>query len=136
MIWLRLAAVAAVALALYGAYWAVDDRGYQRAKNEAVTAHRDALLAYAERITEGEKQHEKDLLAVADARRAAGGVRVKFPVCTTTAASGDPDGRTGVLPSRVDEAFAEFQRGAQQLIERCEKLNADARRENVVSGAD
>lgn len=131
---LRLLGVAAVALALYGAYWSIDRAGYDRGVSEVAASYKVAELKaakkHAERIKTAQEKHDADQKTIArlaaDARR----LRVNFPVCPDSASGEGADGRSGILSARVDELFAELQSRTGSLVERCDQLNADAIRLN------
>jgi len=128
MIYLRLAVIAAVSLALYGAYWTIDNHGYQR----AMTEMRDAALVVAQeqakRLKLSQEKHDADQATIArlaaDARR----VRVNFPSCPRS--SEGENGGSRVLSDSVDAAFADLQEATGRLVERADQLNIDAIRQN------
>ena len=128
MIYLRLAASAIVALALYGAYWSVDRNGYQRAMSEMRDSALVAAQEQAKRLKLSQEKHDADQATIArlaaDARR----VRVNFPTCTGSGKGAD--GSAGILSDRVDAAFADLQEATGRLVQRCDQLNIDAIRQN------
>jgi hypothetical protein len=89
---------------------------------------RTGLIAYANRITEGDTQHAKDQIAINNLRDAAGRVHVEFPssLCGAAQASKGADGSPGVFPNRVDQEFTKFQGRISELAARCDQLNIDA----------
>lgn len=94
-------------------------------------AQKTALLAYANRITQAQEQHDHDQAAIDDLSQRARGMRLHLPACGDTAAAGaDPDGGSRLLSKRVDEGFGRLQDRAGQLLARCDQLNIDARRLN------
>lgn len=98
-----------------------------------------ALMAYAERVSKGEKQHDQDQDTINRLAAERNRLRVHVPTCPvpTTAATGtSQDGSAGVLSNRVDEYFAAFQASTGQLIQRCDQLNIDAIRLNSVHYSD
>lgn len=129
--WLRLAGVAVVALALYGLYWAIDDRGYQRGKNDERAAQLEAAKKLIERFNQAEVQHDQDQATIARLAADAQRVRVHIPTCP--ASSADTDGSARVLSNGVDEEFGRLQTRVGELVERCDQLNIDAIRANGVS---
>jgi hypothetical protein len=88
---------------------------------------RAGLIAYANKITEGDTQHAKDQIAINNLRDAAGRVRVEFPaaVCPAAQAGDSTHGAAGVLPNRVDKEFAVLQERVGEIIQRCDQLNID-----------
>lgn len=92
-----------------------------------------ALIAYANRISLAEVQHDQDQALINQLHDAVGRLRIQLPACPGgAAASGaDPDGKSGVLPNRVDESFARLQERAGRLFARCDQLNIDAIRANA-----
>lgn len=133
--WLiRLAVAVGLLGALVAGYQWIEGKGYRQGKADAEYAaaeqHRKDLLAYAGQIVKGDAQHEKDRLAYTRARDAADSMRIHFPCREPNTDSGNTDGGTGLLSGRVDQSFARLQGRAGRILERCEKLNADARRAN------
>ena len=130
MIYLRLAAAAVVALALYGAYWSVDNNGYQRAMSEMRGSALVAAQEQAKRLKLSQEIHDADQATIArlaaDARR----VRVNFPTCSPASGGKGADGSARVLPDSVDAAFADLQEATGRLVQRCDQLNIDAIRQN------
>lgn len=132
---LRLIGIVVVALALYGLYWSVDNGGYNRGVTEMATKYREAEIKrdkeQAKRTKTAQEKHDADQKTIsrlaADARR----LRVNFPVCSTSASGESADGGGRVLPNRVDELFAELQSRTGELVERCDRLNSDAIRQNA-----
>ena len=128
-IYVKLALVLAIIVALGAGYRYVDSQGYKRAQAEYVLKERDAALKFATQLKEAGEQHDKDRAVIdrlaADVRR----VRIKFPTPTTSCA--DTDGRGRTLSSEVDDAFERLQEATGSLIERCDQLNIDAIRLNA-----
>ena len=96
------------------------------------------LIEQADKVKQGEIQHEKDLQTIASAVDAASHIRVLFPrapctLPTTTKTGPDTSGASGVVQSGVDEKFSEFQSRVGKIIERCDRLNADAIQSNTVT---
>ena len=96
------------------------------------------LLEQADKVRQGEIQHEKDLQAIASAVAAADSIRVHFSrtACTlpsTTQTRPDTSGAGGAVPPTVDGLFADFQARVGKIIERCDKLNVDAIESNRVT---
>ncbi len=94
---------------------------------------KEALIAYANRISLAEVQHDQDQALINQLHDAAGRVRIQLPACPggAAAAGADPNGKSGVLPNRVDESFARLQERAGRLFARCDRLNIDAIRANA-----
>jgi hypothetical protein len=89
---------------------------------------RAGLIAYANRITEGDTQHAKDQIAINNLRDDAGRVHVEFPssLCGASNTGEGSDGKSRVLSVRVDEEFGKFQGRVSEIIQRCDQLNIDA----------
>lgn len=120
--------ILAVVLALLGAAAGGYMKGRHDEKTVAVERERNALIAYAERITEGDAIHDKDQLTInrlaADIKR----LRIHIPVCGPV--KGDQNGSAGALSNRVDAAFERLQEGVGALVQRCDQLNIDTIRAN------
>ena len=136
-------AIAAVALLGVG-LWYLRHSGYEAGKNEVQVqwdtdrikrgeAQKDALVAYANRISQAEVQHDNDQALINRLHDAAGGVRIHLPACpsVTAASDADQDRAAGVFQPGVDQRFAEFQERVGGLIRRCDQLNIDAIRANT-----
>lgn len=115
----------------------IDADKVQRLQLDAqIAADNTALIkANAEKIYEGEMQHEKDIAIIGDLRSQLDRVRVHFPAgsCTVSgvgATTASADAASGVLPIDVDRAFAKLQSGVTELMQVCDKLNVDAIRMN------
>lgn len=117
-------------------YQGVISREHESAQKLVIEQQEQNLLgfiAYAERITKGDAQHDKDQITInrlaADGRR----LRVNFPSCPvpgTAEGNADSGGGAGSLSDKLDGAFADLQSAAGSLIERCDQLNIDAIRQN------
>ncbi len=141
---LRLAAGIGLAILAAFGLWYLHHDGYAEGKLEIQAkwdadkisrdeAQKDALVAYANRINQGEAQHDQDQVLINQLRDDAGRVRVHLSACGSNpaAAGADSNGAAGVLPDRVDQRFAEFQERVGSLIARCDQLNIDAIRANA-----
>ena len=129
--------------------WAIHHSGYIEGVTEIQSAwdadkaerqveFNKQLLEQADKVTKGAIQHEKDLQTVASAVAAADSIRVHFPrtPCTLPAiakTSPNTSGASGVVQPTVDGEFAIFQTRVGKIIERCDKLNADAIQSNSVT---
>jgi len=109
--------------------------GYAKGRHDEsmvqVEQQRDGLLAYAERIKQGEVQHDADQDRINRLTADLGRVRVHIPACPT---STDQSGVAGVFSDRVDEEFGRLQARAGELFQRCDQLNIDAIRLNSAIG--
>ena len=114
-------------LAGLGGYW----KGRSDANAAAIERERDALVEYTNRVKQAGEQHDKDQITIdrlaADARR----VRIHIPTCPTAE---NPDGGSGVFSDRVDQEFEIFSGRVGEIIQRCDRLNADAIRSNKIVG--
>jgi len=91
------------------------------------------LLAYANRITKAGADHDKNTRTIRNLSRELDGLRINFPTCPVsdiTQAGSNTSGATGVLSDAVDAAFADLQKEAGRLVERCDTLNVDVIRAN------
>jgi len=134
-------------LALMGlgsiAGWWVTSNHYQTEINALKLANSNAVNAEllrqqnllkdrAEKIRLAEEQHATDQITINRLGNQLARVRIKLPAIScspvpgTTQTGENPDGGSGLLYQRVDEAFAELQAGVGQLIQRCDQLNVDA----------
>lgn len=95
-------------------------------RDEAQTA---ALIAYADKIKLAQEQHDHDQTTINDLHDTAGRVRIHLSACTGTSGK-DQDGKTRILPDRVDQLFADFQARVGGIIAKCDQLNIDAIRMN------
>ncbi len=127
-------------LALFGSYFAAYKYGRhaefliqdgirkdaiikQQEENQKIT------LAYAQKLTEGMVQYEKDQVVIAAARDRIRRLQVSFPTCpvpSTTGSPSNPDEATRVLPDRMGVLFAELQSRTSGLIEQCDQINSQA----------
>ncbi len=124
--------------------WYLHYDGYEAGKDEVQVQwdadkiqrdvqQKEALIAYANRISLAEVQHDQDQALINQLHDAAGRVRIQLPAYPggAAAAGADPNGKSGVLPNRVDESFARLQERAGRLFARCDRLNIDAIRANA-----
>lgn len=91
------------------------------------------LLAYAEQIKKGQIENDQNRALIARMHADTNRLRVHFPasaLCAEAQPNPNSDGTSGMVPNRVDEVFAELQRRAGELFERCDQINADAIRLN------
>ena len=95
----------------------------QQEENQKIT------LAYAQKLTEGMVQYEKDQVVIAAARDRIRRLQVSFPTCpvpSTTGSPSNPDEAGRVLSDRMGVLFAELQTRTSGLIEQCDQINAQA----------
>jgi hypothetical protein len=123
--------------------WYLHHDGYEAGKDEVQVqwdadkiqrdeAQKQALVAYANRITQAQEQHDHDQALIDQLHDDVKRVHIHLPTCSNAAATGqNPDGTAGLLPSRVDESFARLQERAGRLFARCDQLNIDAIRANA-----
>ena len=107
----------------------------QRLVIEQQEQNRLDLLAYAERIVKGDAQHGKDQITINSLRAKRERVRVVFPACPMPGIAeggADSSGGAGTLSDKLSDAFGIFQEETGRLIERCDQLNIDAIRQNVI----
>ncbi len=133
---------AAIVLVLAGfGLWHLYHTGYQAGKNEVQVkwnadniqrdeAQKQALVAYANRITTAQEQHDHDQVLLTQLHDDLGRLRIHLPTCPDQSAK-NSNGGTGVLSNRVDESFARLQERAGRLFTRCDQLNIDAIRANA-----
>jgi hypothetical protein len=123
--------------------WYLRHDGYEAGKNEIRVewdadkikrdeAQREALIAYANRITQAQEQHDHDQVLIDHLHDDADSVRIHLSAaCNSASAGTNSDGGAGLLQSRVDQLFADFQHRVGSLIARCDQLNIDAIRANT-----
>lgn len=105
----------------------------QKAVIEQQELNRREFLEYANRIVKSEADHDKNIHTIRNLNRELNGLRIAFPTCPvsdTTEAGADSDGRARILSDELDAAFADLQKEAGRLVERCDELNVDATRAN------
>ena len=100
-------------------------------KVKAIEETNAIISAYNKRIIDAETQHDKDTITVNNARIALNRLPVPIKTCsTTTAASTNTNGTSGVAATGDDEAMARFKQGMDEIGNRCADLNIDAIRYN------
>jgi len=138
---LWLASVLAVFALFYGAYHygrhvqALEDSTARDKDVQAQLVANQAIeLAYTNKLQTAGVQHDTDQTTIDNLHSAAGRVRIHIPTCSVsgdTQTIASTDGSAGVLPDRVDAAFANLQSGVDELTKRCDQLNIDAIRINA-----
>jgi len=118
-----LAVVVGLVASHTGAYF----KGRHDESMQQVEQQRDGLLAYAERIKQGEVQHDADQATINRLTTDLGRVRVHIPTCSAGAGQ---DGGAGVFSEATDRAFESLRVGDDQDFQRCDQLNIDAIRLN------
>lgn len=133
-----LAAVLIFIASVGGAYIKGGNDRENDVRGELATHERDAiktaLTEYQAKVTKGDQQHAQDQATIARLSATARSLRTHFPTCDKQPqAVTDSNGGTGLVPSGVDESFERFKQRTEQIIERCERLNSDARRSNALT---
>lgn len=124
--------------------WRLHHDGYEEGRAEVQVqwdvdkiqrdeVEKQALVAYANRISQAEVQHDQDQALINQLHDAADSVHIHLPTCPGNAAAGgaDSNGKIGVFSDRVDESFARLQERTSRLFARCDQLNIDAIRANL-----
>jgi hypothetical protein len=129
-----------------GAAWTVQNWRMGALKNEQQAAmnnaQKDLLAEQASHhadIVKGENQHAEDQLANNALSSRLSRLQHVAGICASRAArqdqaAKDSNGAGGLLPNRVDAAFAKLQDGLRDYAGRCDQLNIDARKANVENG--
>lgn len=131
-IWiLRAALLAIISLSIYGLYFFIENKGYNRAIAEMNAIENTKLQEHIEKLKLAGEQHEKDQATITRLANESSRVRVKFPICKSSVEE-NTDGGNGILSDRMEQGFAELQGKVGELMLRCDKLNIDAIESNKV----
>jgi hypothetical protein len=128
-----------LALACYGTWYVTSDHyekkiveiqlGMASAVQVQLLANQVEADAKAVLIQKGVEQHAKDQLVINRLHNDVSGLQVSgicsSPLPQTNQTSEGSNAASGVLPDRVDEEFARFQKRTGELIQRCDQLNVD-----------
>ena len=147
LLWIKLAGLILAVAAISALTHRIDKDHYegiisktnlerQQAVTIALEQQAVEVAAHQKTIHDAGEQHAQEQITINTLTADVGRLqRVHIPTrrpaaCRDAATGKDPDRETRIFSERVDQAFADLQRDAGQLIQRCDQLNIDARQMN------
>lgn len=136
---LQLAAAALLLIGTNYLTWRLTSDSYiKEAQQQQIARDQASAKLIADRdaqILQGGIQHAKDQRTITDLAARNRSMQIHFPTagCGVTQGGADSDRAGGILSAGVDAAFAELQKGAGILVQRCDQLNIDAIQSNTAN---
>lgn len=120
------------AIAILAAYtYVVYEKGRHDQYAESAIVQRDSLIAYANKVSKGIEEHDKNIAITYRLRNELNSMRYqRLPTCEQ---ANNSDGGTGVFYEKANAAFERLQQGDNIDFERCDRLNIDAIRVNKIN---